>query len=200
MQPLSVAEIKARIDQPFFNAVIKSAGLTITYDRADYVITNTGDNVSEAVISSPGSRITRYTANCPQIPDLNLNNSVLGLLEFSTYNFLIKTTRFCVVVDGVEIFGSPVALHAHGFFERGDEIKVYEGKFYGAAYVRMEPLVAANGRDGTAYHRFYTRQLSDIPKVVEILGTKGVVKEISFLPASFGQLLHGSTFEVSPKA
>ena len=196
MQQVTNANLKQRIDKPFFDAVIASAGLKITYDQLNYMAVEVDRGGSGEVKLLPDTdQLIRFVAKCPQLPELTNQNGKLDLLEFSTYHHLVKVVRFCVVADGVEIFGSATALRDHGFFTAGDEIRVAEGQYYGDAYIRMEPLNPPNSRDNAPFHRFFARRLSDLPKVQDILNfPKGKVKEICFLPDGFDQLLREDAF------
>ena len=198
MQKVTSANLKQRMDKPFFDAVVASAGLTINYEQLNYVAMEGPGGAGEVkpLVGTPP--LTRFVAKCPQLPDLDNQNGKLDLLQFSTYHYLVKAVRFCVVVDGVEIFGSATALRDHGFFKNGDEIQVTKGKFDGAAFIRMDQLAESAGRDNVPFHRFFARQLRDLPLVYEVLKTKGEVREISFLPENFSSLLHEDAFFENP--
>lgn len=200
MQQVTAASLKQRIDQPFLDAVVKSAGLTVNYEQLNYVAMEGPGGSGEVKPVTGVAPLVRFNAKCPQLPDLDMYNGRLDLLRFSTYHYLIKTVRFCVVVDGVEIFGSATALRDHGFFMIGNEIRVTEGQYYGDAYICMEPLTPSHGRDTAPYHRFFARRIPDLSKVNKVLNTKGKVKEICFLPGSFDQLLNEDAFLKTPES
>lgn len=200
MQQPTNATLKQRLDQPFYDAVVKSAGLAITFDQVNYVAMEGPGGPGEVKPRVGVEPLTRYHVRCPQLPELDATNYHLERVQFSTYLSLVRAIRFCVFVDGVEIFGSATALRDHGFFKNGNELQLPRGKFYGAAYVRMEQLVESDGRNVVPYHRFFGRALSDLPKVNEVLNTRGKVKEICFLPSSFDQLLHEQAFLENPVA
>lgn len=194
MQPSINLTLKQRLDQPFYDAVVKSAGLTITFDQLNYVAMEGPGGPGEVKPLVGVNTLTRYRVKCPQLPELDASNYHLDRVQFSTYLDLVRKVRFCVFVDGVEIFGSATALRDHGFFNNGNELQLPRGKFYGAAYVRMEQLVESDGRNVVPYHRFFARALSNLPKVNEVLNTKGKVKEVCFLPGSFDQLFNEDAF------
>lgn len=193
MQHVTEATLKQRINKPLLDALIASAGLTIIYGHNTYLAAE-GINTDQMKLVEGEAPLVRYSATCPQIPDLKVFNYKLGLVEFSTYNYLVKGMRFCVVVDGVEIFGSFVALRDHGFFNAGDEIKVITGDIDKSAFIRMEPLGNKAEGENTPFYRFFARSLKDLPKVHAILAARNKVKEISFMPESFDQLLHEDAF------
>lgn len=182
MQQITNEFLKNRIDQPFYDAVVKSAGLTITFEQVNYVAMEAPGGAGDVKPLAGVNPLTHYHAKCPQLSELDASNRHLDRVQYSTYLSLVRAVRFCVFVDGVEIFGSATALRAHGFFKNGDELQVPEGRFYGAAYVRMDQLTKPDGRDVVPYHRFFARSLSDLPKVNDILKTRGKIKEICFLP------------------
>ena len=194
MQPSTNSVLRQRLDQSFYDAVVKSAGLTITFDQVNYVAMEGPGGPGEVKPLVGVGPLTRYHVKCPQLPELDASNYHLDRVQFSTYLDLVRKVRFCVFVDGVEIFGSATALRDHGFFKNGNELQLPRGKFYGSAYVRMEPVTESDGRNVVPYHRFFARALSNLPKVNEVLNTKGKVKEVCFLPGSFDQLLHEQAF------
>lgn len=194
MQSVTTESLKQRVDNPFLNMVIASAGLTINYDEMTYRAFNGIDSHGKVRVLEEVEPLVRYTATCPQIPDLKIFNSKKDLVEFSTYNYLIKAVRFCVVVDGVEIFGSAMALRDHGFFQAGNEIKVVTGTIDKSAFIRMEPLGVSTGNGNAPFYPFFARSLKDLPDVYAILAARSKVKEISFKPDSFDRLFHEDGF------
>jgi hypothetical protein len=200
MQHLDTATVINRMDIPFYQALTDSAGLKIDFVQQNYLPVDGPGGPGEVKLLPGAKGIIRFTAKCEQLPELSLVNSKLDLLQVSTYNYLIKVIRFCVVVDGVEIFGSASALRDLGLFKEGNEIKVITGEYDGTAFVRMAPVVKPNGRDPVPYHRFFARRLVDLPKVYDIMKTKGEVKEITFLPDSFTELLHEDAFQHQPES
>lgn len=200
MQQPTNATLKQRLDQPFFDAVVKSAGLTITFDQVNYLAMEGPGGPGEVKPLIGVSPLTRYHVKCPQLPELDASNYYLDRVQFSTYLDLVRKVRFCVLVDGVEIFGSATALRDHGFFKNGNELQLPRGMFYGSVYVRMEPMTESDGRNPVPYHRFFGRSLSDLSKVNDALNTRGKVKEICFLPNSFDQLLNETVFSQKPES
>jgi len=187
-------EITKRIDKPFYDMLLASTGLKIEFTQVNYAAIEGPGGPGEVKPLVGVPPVSRFKASCPQLPELGFTKSSLELVEYVTYLHLIRTVRFCAVVDGVEVFGSATALRDLGFFKDGTELRVTVGKYDGSAFIRMEPVVESNGRDNVPYHRFFARHLSDLPKVHDILKTKGKIKEISFLPDSFGILLHEDAF------
>ena len=198
MQPSTNLTLKQRLDQPFYDAVVKSAGLTIIFDQINYVAMEGPGGPGEVKPLAGVGPLTRYHVKCPQLPELDASNYYLDRVQFSTYLDLVRKVRFCVSVDGVEIFGSATALRDHGFFKNGNELQLPKGKFYGSAYIRMEPVTESDGRNVVPYHRFFVRGLSEVSKAIDVLSTKGTVKEICFLPKAFDHLLHEQAFLKNP--
>lgn len=197
MQQVTVPKLNQRIDLPFYYALTESAGLKINYSQVNYIAV---EGPGEVKPLKNAKRYTRFNATCEQLPEMDMVHSKEDLLMFITYNYLVKTARFRVVVDGVEIIGTATALRDLGFFKEGNEIQVVTDKYDGTSYIRMEPVTESNGRDTVPYHRFFARRLVDLPKVHDVLKTKGTIKEISFLPDSFSQLLHEDAFTRTPES
>lgn len=124
MQQVTNATLKQRMDQPFYDAVVKSAGLAITFEQINYVAMEGGGGPGEVKPLVGVNPIIRYAAKCPQLPELDASNTHLDRVQFSTYLDIVRGTRFCVFVDGVEIFGSATALRDHGFFKNGNELQL----------------------------------------------------------------------------
>lgn len=200
MQQVTVPKLNQRMDLAFYQALLDSTGLKITYTQLNYAPVEGPGGPGEVKLVVGAEGYTRFSAKCEQMPELDLTHSKEDLLHYITYNYLVKTTRFCVVVDGAEIFGTATALRDLGFFKEGNEIRVAGGKYDGTSFIRMEPVTESNGRDAVPYHRFFARRLVDLPKVHDVLKTKGKIKEISFLPDSFTQLLHEDAFTRKPES
>lgn len=181
-----------QIDEGFFNDIVFSAGLAIKIEKLSYVPLDGEGNPLKGV-----DPMERFVATCDQLPNMRIVHATMDTTRLLVFNQIRRTVKFCVVVDGVEIFGSAEALRAHGLFIGNEGMFLHDGPYSDEIYVRMAPLHEPTGDKAVPYHRFYARSVNEIGKVYNIMKARARVQEITVGPSAFERSLIWETIHTA---